>query len=248
MRERTSLVRSSGRGSRTVRFLRDLVVIVVVAVLASFLIKTFLVRSFYIPSASMENTLLGEPGHHDRILVDELVPRVIPLQRGDVVVFTDPGGWLSGDQPQVPAPTNPIAFASDWALSLIGFSPQDANDHLVKRVIGLPGDHVACCNALGQTTINGTPIEEPYVKQQAGTARESDIPFDVTVKPGDVWVEGDNRSDSEDSRYHQSTSTHGGVLIKDIVGRAFVISWPISRWRFLSDYPATFAGVPAPSR
>lgn len=235
-------------GSSTVRFLRDLVVIVVVAVLASFLIKTFLVRSFYIPSASMESTLLGDPGHHDRILVDELVPRLVPLRRGDVIVFTDPGGWLTGDQAEVAAPPSPIAAAADRALSLVGLSSQDANDHLVKRVIGLPGDHVACCNALGQVTVNSTPLVEPYTQLPAGTRTQSRVPFHITVEPGDAWVMGDNRWNSEDSRYHQDTSTHGGVPINDIVGRAFVISWPITRWRYLSDYPDTFAGVTASGR
>lgn len=235
------------RRATTGSFVRDLVVIVVVALLASFLIKTFLVRSFYIPSASMETTLLGDPGHNDRILVDELVPHLLPLHRGDVIVFTDPGDWLAGEQQPVAAPSTPVAAAADQLLSIVGLSPQDANDHLVKRVIGLPGDHVACCDARGRMTVNGAPLVEPYTHLPAGVTTESRLPFDVVVEPGDVWVEGDNRDDSADSRYHQDTSTGGGVPIKDVVGRAFVISWPVSRWRYLSDYPKTFAGVPAPS-
>jgi signal peptidase I len=233
------------RRSSTQAFVRDLVVIVVVAVLASFLIKTFLVRSFYIPSASMESTLLGNAGHHDRILVDELVPGLLPLQRGDVIVFTDPGGWLTGEEAPVAVPSSPVAAAADRVLSLVGLSPQDANDHLVKRVIGLPGDHVACCDALGRVTVNGTPIVEPYTRLPAGTEQESELLFSMTVRPGDLWVMGDNRWNSSDSRYHQQTSTGGGVPIKDVTGPAFVISWPISRWRYLSNYPQTFAGVPA---
>lgn len=242
------LDRSSTRGPNRWGFLRDLIVIVAVAVLASFLIKTFLIRSFYIPSSSMENTLLGDPGHHDRILVDELVPGLVPLQRGDVIVFTDPGGWLEGDQPQVAPPSTPVAAAADWVLSIVGLSPQDANDHLVKRVIGLPGDHVVCCNALGQMTLNGTPLQEPYARIPAGFSAASREPFDITVRAGDVWVMGDNRYNSADSVYHQHTATGGGVPMKDIVGRAFVISWPINRWTFLSNYPTTFAGVPDPSK
>ena len=233
------------RRSSPLLFVRDLLVIVVVAVFASFLIKTFLVRSFSIPSPSMESTLLGDAGHHDRILVNELVPALVPLQRGDVIVFTDPGGWLVGEQ-EVTAPTSPVAAAAEWALSVVGLSTQDANDHLVKRVIGLPGDHVACCNPLGQVMVNGAPLVEPYTELPAGENTESQLPFDVTVRPGDVWVMGDNRWDSADSRYHQQTSTGGGVPIKDVVGRAFVISWPVTRWRYLTDYPGTFAGVPAP--
>ncbi len=229
---RTDRNRNRGAGA----FLRDLVVIVVVAVVASFLIKTFLVRSFYIPSESMENTLLV----NDRILVDELVPGVIPLQRGDVVVFKDPGGWLEST---VAPPQGPIATAADQLLSLVGLSAQDANDHLIKRVIGLPGDHVTCCNALGQMSVNGTPLDEPYVLKQPGTSAVSGTPFDVTVPPDELWVMGDNRYNSKDSRYNTDQRDHGFVPIKDVVGRAFVISWPIGRWSVLSNYPDTFAGV-----
>jgi signal peptidase I len=238
--------RSAPRRSAGIRFARDLMVIVVVAVLASFLIRTFLVRAFYIPSPSMESTLLGDADHHDRILVDELVPGVVPLQRGDVVVFTDPGDWLQGESAPVAPPTSPAAAAADFVESLVGLSPRDANDHLVKRVIGLPGDHVVCCDVLGRVRVNGTPLSEPYARLPAGTQLQSAIPFDITVRPGDVWVMGDNRWDSADSRSHQQTSTGGGVPIEDITGRAFVISWPVSRWRFLSSHPDTFAGVPDP--
>lgn len=233
--------RGRGPARGAAGFLRDLVVIVVVAVLASFLIKTFLIRSFYIPSVSMQNTLQVS----DRILVNELVPGLIPLQRGDVVVFKDPGGWLEGD-PTVPPPSTPIAAAADWVLSLVGLSTQDANDHLVKRVIGLPGDHVTCCNALGQMSVNGTPIDEPYVLLQPGTRAVSGTSFDVTVPKGRLWVMGDNRYDSKDSRYNGDTPSKGFVPIKDVVGRAFVVSWPIGHWSWLSDYPSTFAGVRAP--
>jgi signal peptidase I len=218
-------------------FLRDLVVIVVVAVLASFLIKTFLIRSFFIPSESMQDTL--QVG--DRILVNELVPGLIPLQRGDVVVFKDPGGWLEGDYTQ--PPSTPLAAAGDWVLSLFGLSTQDANDHLVKRVIGLPGDHVKCCNALGQMSVNGTPLDEPYVVKNSGSSAVSGVPFDITVPKGRLWVMGDNRYNSEDSRFHADTPTKGYVPISDVVGRAFVVSWPVSHWSWLSDYPETFAGV-----
>ena len=143
-------------------FVRDILIIFLVAVLVSFLIKTFLVRSFYIPSGSMENTLLIK----DRILVNELEPRLIPVHHGDVVVFTDPGGWLPA-QPQTAAP-NPVAQAIDGALSLVGLSASDSDDHLIKRVIGLPGDRVQCCNALGQLMVNGVPLKEPYTIVPSG--------------------------------------------------------------------------------
>ncbi len=132
-------------------FLRDVLVIIVIAALVSFVVKSFVVRSFYIPSASMERTLLVK----DRILVDELTPRWTDYARGDVVVFKDPGGWLD-PQPQTPAQP-PLVQAVDWVLNFVGISATDSQDHLVKRVIGLPGDHVVCCNALGQITIKRRP-------------------------------------------------------------------------------------------
>jgi signal peptidase I len=230
--------RARQRNRGAVAFLRDLAVIVVVALLASFLIKTFLIRSFFIPSESMKNTLQV----NDRILVNELVPGLIPLQRGDVVVFRDPGDWLP---PAAPAATGPVAAAADWVLSLVGLSTTDSNDHLIKRVIGLPGDHVKCCTPLGQLSVNGTPIEEPYVLKQEGTSAVSGTSFNITVPKNDLWVMGDNRYDSKDSRYNTDTPTHGFVPEKDVVGRAFVISWPITRWTFLSDYPETFTGLSA---
>ncbi|MGN6125515.1 MAG: signal peptidase I [Humibacter sp.] len=134
-------------------FVRDLVIIFLIAILVSFLIKTFVVRSFYIPSGSMENTLQV----NDLILVNELEPNLMPIKHGDVVVFTDPGGWFP---PAPPSNQNAIAAGIEWALSLVGLAAPDSDDHLVKRVIGLPGDHVSCCNASGgswSSTEQGSP-------------------------------------------------------------------------------------------
>jgi len=216
-------------------FLRDVVVIVVIALLVSFLVKTFLVRSFYIPSASMAQTLLVD----DRILVDEITPRFGPYERGDVVVFRDPGGWLPPSQ-EPPRPA--IVEAGEWLLSLVGLSAPDSDDHLIKRVIGLPGDKVSCCNDLGQMSVNGVPIKEPYLKLPAG-APASATDFSVTVPKGTIWVMGDNRNDSKDSRYNGDTPSKGFVPLSDVTGRAFVISWPSSRWTWLDDHPEVFAGV-----
>jgi signal peptidase I len=226
------------RRQRSVKlFLRDILIIFVVAVLASFLIKTFLVRSFYIPSASMQNTLQI----NDRIIVDELVPNVIPIQHGDVVVFTDPGGWLPPTFPETDP--NPVAAAADWALSVVGLSAPDSDNHLIKRVIGLPGDHVACCNALGQLTVNGVPLKEPYTVIPPGESNAATLSFNVTVPKGDLWVMGDNRYDSQDSSRNQNLPGKGFVPIKDVVGRAMLISWPIGHWSWLSNYPSVFDGV-----
>ncbi|WP_120340021.1 signal peptidase I [Cryobacterium soli] len=217
-------------------FLRDLLIIFVVALLISFLIKTFLVRSFYIPSGSMESTLLV----NDRIIVNQLEPGLIPVSRGDVVVFRDPGGWLP---PQAPIEQNPIVAALDWTLSVVGLSAPDSNDHLIKRVIGLPGDHVVCCNTLGQMSVNDVPLIEPYVLLPVGQTSVSKDAFDVVVPENSLWVMGDNRYDSLDSRYHPTTPGKGFVPLDNVVGRALVISWPLNRWSWLDDYPEVFRGV-----
>ncbi|PPF84482.1 signal peptidase I [Subtercola sp. Z020] len=217
-------------------FIRDIVVIFLIALLASVLIKTFLVRSFYIPSGSMENTL--QVG--DRILVNELEPGLIPIERGDVVVFKDPGGWLPA---HVDPPTTPLVSAVNWVLDAVGLAATDSNDHLIKRVIGLPGDHVECCNALGQMMVNGVPLNEPYLKLPDGITKVSDLAFDVTVPEGSLWVMGDNRYNSADSRYNQTNPGGGFVPESDVVGRALWITFPIGRWSFLDNYSSVFRGA-----
>ena len=233
-RKTTSAGRAKTRSAKL--FIRDLVLIFAAAVIISVGIKEFLFRSFYIPSPSMTNTLQV----NDRIIVNELVPRLVPVAHGDVVVFRDPGGWLRSTPARA---QNPIAGAIDWALSVVGLSPSDSEEHLVKRVIGLPGDTVACCNSTGKMTVNGVPLNETaYVNLPAG-AKASASDFDVTVPSGSLWVMGDNRNNSEDSRFHADTVTKGFVPVSDVVGRAFVINWPIGRWTWLDDYPGVFSGV-----
>jgi signal peptidase I len=220
-------------------FLRDVLVIIVIAALVSFVVKTFIVRSFYIPSASMEKTLIVD----DRILVDELTPRWTGYERGDVVVFKDPGGWLD-PQPQTPAGP-PLAEAVDWVLNLVGISASDSQDHLVKRIIGLPGDHVVCCNALGQITINGAPIDElSYLNLPEGDTAASNDPFDVTVPEGSLWLLGDNRDRSRDSREHQDLPSGGFVPLDNVVGKAFLTTWPFDRFGTIDGRHDTFNGVP----
>lgn len=216
--------------------LRDVAVIVVIALVVSVVIKTFLLRPFYIPSASMHDTLIED----DRVLVNQLVPDLVKLERGDVIVFKDPGGWL----PVTPLPKKaPLQAVVDGALEFVGLKPEDTNNHLIKRVIGLPGDHVTCCNAYGQLVINDVPIDEPYTQLDGNTAA-SGTPFDVTVPAQSLWVMGDNRYHSADSRAHTQTPTHGFVPYSDVVGRAFMINWPLNRLRFLGNYPEVFASVP----
>ena len=219
-------------------FLRDILFILLAAIIISFLIKTFFIRSFYIPSASMENTLVV----NDRVIVSLLTPGLTPLQRGDVVVFQDPGGWL-GSEPQIVPPSTPL----NDVLAFIGLAAPTDNNHLIKRVIGLPGDHVQCCNVLGQLTVNGVPLKEPYINLPAGVTKSDPYTFSVTVPKGDIWVMGDNRDESADSAYNetQRKNVTPFVPVKDVTGKALLISWPFSRWAFLGNYPVVFQDVPA---
>jgi signal peptidase I len=243
----TDTTEGEGRRPRTEKkprngvltFLRDLVIIFIAALLVSFLVKTFLIRSFYIPSASMQNTLQI----NDRVIVNELVPKTVALKHGDIVVFKDPGGWLDGEALPSVVPQSSVGKAADWLLTQVGLGTGDSDDHLIKRVIGLPGDTVSCCNDLGQMSVNGVPLTEPYLKLPPGVTRASAKDFSVTVPKGTIWVMGDNRDNSKDSRYNGDTPSKGFVPLSDVTGRAFVISWPTSRWTWLQDYPQVFAGV-----
>ena len=228
--------RKKAKSNGVVRFLRDVAIILVAAIIISFLIKTFLIRSFYIPSESMEATLIK----NDRIIVNELVPDLTPIERGDVVVFKDPGGWLT---PVVQPEQNPVVGFFDWLLSFVGLTAPDSNDHLIKRVIGLPGDVVACCNEFGQMTVNGVPLEEPYVKLPPNVSSVSKDDFEITVPENSLWVMGDNRYNSKDSRYNRETPSNGFVPFGNVVGRAILISWPIDRWTWLDNYEFVFTGA-----
>lgn len=216
-------------------FLRDLLVILVIAFTVSFLLKTFLVRSFYIPSGSMRETLQV----NDHILVNQLVPDVVGVQRGDVVVFRDPGGWL--DMPT--SATTPQPTAVGKFMEALGLTADTSTDYVVKRVIGVGGDRVTCCDAEGRLSVNGVPLDEPYAVVPEGHSAVSDIEFDVVVPEGSVWVMGDNRYSSMDSRYHQDEPGRGFVSEQEIVGRAFLINWPFTRFGWLDNYPDTFTGV-----
>jgi signal peptidase I len=230
--------RAKARENRSpvVAWLREIATVVVIAVVLSFLIKTFLFRAFYIPSESMMNTL----DVNDRIFVNLLVPEPIALERGDVVVFRDTKGWLV---PTAQKPAGPLTGVQD-VLTFVGLLPDNSEQHLVKRVIGLPGDHVVCCDGSGRLTINGAPLDEKYINS-AEVPQERD--FDVVVPAGKVWVMGDNRNHSADSRAHME-SNGGFVDVADIEGRAAVIAWPLDRITALDNYPDVFRGVPAPSQ
>jgi signal peptidase I len=226
---------------RAGRFALELVAIVAAALLISFLIKTFVVQSFYVPSASMENTLQV----NDRVLVPVWGGGASGITRGDVVVFRDPANWLDND-PVVNSGSSGNAVTP--ILSFIGLIPPDGTAHLVKRVIGLPGDTVSCCSADGHVVINGTPISEPYIVVPPQSRNAGPTQYSVTVPVGMLWVLGDNRYDSADSAYrldkHDSSYF---VPEKDVVGVAAIIDWPLDRWRTLDSYPALFATVGHPT-
>jgi signal peptidase I len=223
--------RAPGRakGAKRARsFWRDLVVIVIAALVLTIVLKAFVVQVFAIPSGSMENTL--QPG--DRVLVNKLVYRFRDIARGDVVVFSGQGSW-GPDAP--PPPGNPLVRLWDGVTNLVGVSAPGTD--YIKRVIGLPGDHVVCCDAQGRVTVNGVPLSEQSYVHPGDLP--SQVPFNVTVPPGRLWVLGDNRANSEDSRYRRDDPGSGTIPEGAVVGRAFVIIWPPSRIGDL-PIPATF--------
>jgi signal peptidase I len=218
-------------------FLRDALIVVLAALVVSFLIKSFLIRSFFIPTESMESTLIRD----DRIIVSQLTPRFVDINRGDVVVFVDPGGWLSVQSGV--SEDDPLSQVLNGISMFIGLAGPDDNEHLVKRVIGLPGDTITCCDELGVMSVNGIPLAESYVLLPEGVAKVSSNDFEVTVPAGSLWVMGDNRYNSADSRRNMDKPGGGFVPLENVVGRAVVISWPANRWQWLDNYGAVFSGI-----
>ncbi|MDO5744593.1 MAG: signal peptidase I [Micrococcaceae bacterium] len=209
---------------------REIVIIVVVALVISLLVKTFFFRAFYIPSGSMEETLQV----NDRIFANLMAPGPFELNRGDVVVFRDDQGWL----PPIPAPAStPV---SDF-FTFVGLAPDPSNQHLIKRIIGMPGDTVTCCAPDGKLSVNGTEISEPYIYPGDNP---SDNEFSATVPDGKLWVMGDHRGASADSRFHEDLQG-GFVDISSVEGRAAVISWPLDRIGKISGHHEVFENIPS---
>jgi signal peptidase I len=203
--------------------LREIPLIIISALIVSVLVKTFLVHFFFIPSGSMENTLkVG-----DRIAVNKVATFFSDIKRGEVVVFKDPANWLG--EAQVTKDHSALGkFKSglEWA----GVLPDPAKQYLIKRTIGVGGDHVVCCDKSGFLQVNGISIHEPYIF--AGN-KPSDSNFDVKVPKGFIWVMGDHRGASADSRFHTQDVNHGMVPLKDVVGRAEFVIWPFNHMAFL---------------
>jgi signal peptidase I len=226
---RPAAVRTRRAKPKHKSFVRELPGIVITALVISVLIKTFLVQAFYIPSGSMENTLLV----NDRVLVNKLADKPDEIHRGDVIVFRDPGGWLNG--PQTASRGGLLGLVRD-GLVFVGLAPAAGEEDLIKRVIGVGGDKVVCCDAKDRVTVNGVPLDEPYLFPGDKPSEET---FSETVPAGELWVMGDHRSVSEDSRFHKQQPGKGFVPVDDVIGRAFTIVWPLDRTRLLR-HPATF--------
>jgi signal peptidase I len=194
------------------------------------LVKTFLVQMFFVPSESMKPELVVD----DKLLVEKVsLWGDREVERGDIVVFSDPGGWLGE-----PPPLSPV----QKALSVVGLYP--TGGHLVKRVIAVGGDTVECCDDKGRLTVNDDPLEEDYLPR--GTDASS-LNFSVEVPEGRLWVMGDNRSNSEDSRYHRQDKGQGTIPESAVVGRVWAVVWPWSHADVL-DSPKAFDDVPDPGR
>ncbi len=211
-------------GAQRRSFWLELPLLIVVALILALLIKAFLVQSFRIPSGSMEDTLrIG-----DWVLVNKVVYDFRGLDRGDIVVFNGQGSW---DPPATSGSTEgPVPRAYHDVLHWIGLETEGTD--YIKRVIGLPGDHVRCCDSAGRITVNGVPLHEgSYLYPGSDPSAQR---FKIVVPSGRIWVMGDHRADSADSRYHMQAPGDGTVPIKQVVGRAFVVFWPPSQLQTLS--------------
>jgi signal peptidase I len=215
---------------------KEIPLLITVALMIALVLKTFLVQAFVIPSGSMEQTIRIQ----DRVLVDKLTPWFgSKPQRGDVVVFKDPGGWLQ--QEQTPKKDDPIVVKQfKQGLTFIGLLPSDDEQDLIKRVVAVGGDTVKCCDKDGRVTVNGVPLIEPYLNP--GNV-PSTLKFEVKVPAGRIFVMGDHRANSADSRFHLDEKDRGTVSEDEVVGRAVVIAWPVGHWRKLEE-PETYASVP----
>jgi signal peptidase I len=211
---------------QTGRFAKELVIIVVIALVASALLRAFVVQAFFVPSGSMLPTIQL----NDRILVS----RIGDIQRGEVVVFEDPGGWIPADEQAAP-PGDVRKF-----FEFVGVLPASGHEHLVKRVIGLPGDHVVCCEG-GQLVINGRRVDESEFLK-VGTQPADNVKFDVVVPKDHIFVLGDNRYVSGDSSRH--LDGQDAFIPTDLVtGRAFAVIWPFDHRKIL-HIPDAYDDVP----
>lgn len=220
--------RNRRKRSRAWILAREFVIVIALALALSALVRAVFLQAFYVPSASMENTLMPS----DRIFASKLTTRLGGVSRGEVVVFKDPSNWLAEPGP----PPDGWQGLAQQALTFIGLLPSDTGNDLVKRVIGLGGDRVACCDSDGRIVLNGIPLDEDYI-----IGPTDQIRFDVEVPRDAMFVLGDNRGDSRDSRYHLDEA-EGSVPIDNVVGRVFLVLWPFDRVDIVS-IPEIFGGL-----
>lgn len=208
-------------------FVKEVVIVLSIALILSSLVRAFFFQAFYVPSASMEETLQLQ----DRIIASKISKLYSPVDRGDIVVFRDPGGWL----PDIEGSSNPVVRA----LIFVGLLPSDEGKDLVKRVIAKGNDDVICCDEAGRITVNNIPLEESYLKPGVSTDQ---VNFQITVPEGRFFVMGDNRPNSRDSRYHLETA-YGTIPESHIVGKVNFRIWPFDRFARL-DTPEIFDAIP----
>ncbi|CAB4624976.1 unannotated protein [freshwater metagenome] len=209
--------------------LKELPILIVVALVVSLFIKSFLVQFFYIPSGSMENTLQVQ----DRVAVNKVPFISDNIKRGDVVVFRDPNNWLPEN---LEDSSNSLTSKVKSLLVTVGVLPNPAKQYLVKRVVGVAGDRIVCCGDSGKLSINGVEVTEPYIY---GGDAPSDMKFDVTVPEGKLWVMGDHRGASADSRYHQDDINSGFVPLKTVSGRVVAVIWPFKNVTYVPKIDVT---------
>ncbi|MEY3733422.1 MAG: hypothetical protein RL347_781 [Actinomycetota bacterium] len=221
---------SSGKRSPRIPAWLEFPLLIIGAFLVAFVVKTFLVQAFYIPSGSMEDTL--QVG--DRVLVNKVVYHLRPIERGDVIVFDGTGSFIAGDV--VEPERTPVEAVGRLLGEIVGLAPPRDTD-FIKRVIGVGGDRVVCCDADGRITVNGVPLDErPYLYRNNPPSKQS---FDVLVPEGKLWVMGDHRSASADSRAHLGDPGGGFVPVDKVIGRAFAVVWPLGNAQIL-EIPQTF--------
>jgi len=228
--------RGRREGAKKGSLLRELPVLLVIAFVLALLVKTFLIQAFFIPSGSMEQTLHGCPGcTGDRVLVNKVPYWFGEPEPGDIVVFRGPDTW--SPEITVAEPGNWVAGALLGLGRAIGVAPPSEDDY-VKRVIATAGQTVECCDAEGRVMVDGKPLDEPYIHEDSplGTGGSSGREFGkVTVPEGRLWVMGDHRSASADSRAHVGDRYSGTIAVDDVIGKAALIVWPLDRFTLLDD-------------